>query len=100
MNAGRNLPIYEDARLNEYGKWNEEVKDETWEELQARIMAVIKDVVNRYEDDDQVVVVTSGVNVVGFLNVVYRLKPSEKAPFIGIPSCSPLMFDIDKTFFN
>ena len=98
--AGKNIPIYEDERLNEYGKWNKNVEGETWTQLQERIMASVKDIVFRYNDEDIVAVVTSGVNVVGFLNLAYKLKPSETAPFVMIPSCSPMTFDIDKSCFE
>lgn len=96
LNSGRNLPIYEDDRLNEFA----DKSKESWIDVQTRIMESIKDVVYKYEETDCVVFVTSGVNVAGFLNIVYNKKPSKEAPFIGIPSCSPLIFNIDKSFFE
>lgn len=100
LNAGRNLPVFEDDRLNEFGMMKLDNQKETWVDLQTRIMQTVKDIVYKYSEDDKVIVVTSGVNVVGFLNLVYGVKQSKKAPFIGIPSCSPLIFDIDKSHFK
>ena len=102
VNQSINVPIIEDARLNEYTMWIEGVKQEGWVDLQKRMRASLKDIVEKYGDskDNAVVVVTSGVNVVAFINAIYRLEPSEKAPFIWIPSCSPMVFDLDKSHFE
>ena len=96
INAKFNLPIFEDERLNEFQR---KTKDETWVDVQTRIAECLKDIVDRYEENDVVICVTSGVNVAAFINLAYKLKPSENAPFIGISSCSPLGFTIDKSCF-
>ena len=96
------VEILEDARLNEYTMWIEGVEQEKWTDLQIRMREALKDIVDKYGDNKEnaVVVVTSGVNVVAFINAIYKLEPSEKAPFIWIPSCSPMVFDLDKTNFE
>ena len=96
------VEVFEDSRLNEYTMWIDGVKQENWVDLQNRMTASLKDIVEKYGDnnDNAVVVVTSGVNVVAFINLAYRLKPSENAPFIWIPSCSPMVFDLDKSHFE
>ncbi len=96
LNEKLNLPIFEDERLNEFQR---KTKDETWVDVQARITDCLKDIVDKYDETDCVICVTSGVNVAGFINVAYKLKPSANAPFIGISSCSPLGFTIDKSCF-
>ena len=96
LNEKLNLPIFEDERLNEFEK---SFHKETWTDVQNRIIACLKDIVDKYEDDDAVICVTSGVNIAGFINVAYKLKPSENTPYIGVSSCSPLGFTIDKSCF-
>ncbi|MBQ7466666.1 MAG: histidine phosphatase family protein [Clostridia bacterium] len=95
LNKKLNLPIFEDERLNEF----ERCSKETWLDVQTRITDCLHDIVNKYEDDDVVICVTSGVNVAAFINLAYKLKPSANAPFIGVSSCSPLGFTIDKSCF-
>ena len=97
LNKELNLPIFEDERLNEF---EASLKKETWVNVQTRIASCLKDIVEKYEEDDAVICVTSGVNVAGFINLAYKLKPSESVPFIWISSCSPLCFDIDKSCFD
>lgn len=96
INKHLNLPIIKDFRLNEFGS----IKNETWIDLQNRVREVIKEIVFKFNDDETVVCVTSGVNVVAFMSLVFGLKPDEKAPFIGVPSCSPMIFKITKDMFN
>lgn len=95
LNKKLKIPIFEDERLNEF----EHGSKETWLQVQTRITDCLHDIVNKYEEDDVVICVTSGVNVAPFINLAYKLKPSENAPFIGISSCSPLGFTIDKSCF-
>jgi len=95
INEHINVEIYNEPRFNEYRS----VPNETWTALQNRIRNALHDIINKYEKDDAVICVTSGVNVVAFTSLAYKLKPSEDAPFIGIPSCSPLVFDIAEKNF-
>ena len=94
INKHLNVEIFEDERLNEMDS-----KVETWIQLQQRVQNALKDIVFKHDENDCVIVVTSGVNVVGFTNLAYGLKPSEKAPILGIPSCSPIIFSISKESF-
>ncbi|MBQ8468600.1 MAG: histidine phosphatase family protein [Clostridia bacterium] len=95
INKSLNLPIIFDERLNEMARDD----GETWVQMQERMHEMIKEIVFSHKDSDAVVIVTSGVNVVAFMNICYRLKPSENAPIIFIPSCSPLIFNISKENF-
>ena len=74
-------------------------KGETWVELQQRVRDCIKDVVNDFNDDDAVICVTSGVNVAAFISLANKQKPSANAAVVWVPSCSPLVFNIDKSCF-
>ena len=95
INDKLNLPIIFDSRLNEFGS----VENENWLDLQNRVREVLKEIVFKYNDDDTVICVTSGVNIVAFMSVIFGLKPDEKAPFVGVPSCSPMIFKITKDMF-
>ena len=95
INEKINVPICEEPRFNEVRS----VPGETWIEFQNRMRSAIYDLVCKYDDEDMVVCVTSGANVIAFMQLVFKLKPSEDAPFVQIPSCSPLIFEITKENF-
>lgn len=97
LNEKLNLPIYDDERLNEF---EASLKKETWTNVQIRMSDCIRDIVEKHDENAYVICVTSGVNVAAFINLAYKLKPSENAPFIWISSCSPLCFNIDKSNFD
>ena len=95
INKKLNLPIVYDDRLNEFGS----AKGETWLGLQKRVRACIKDIVYQYGENDGIICITSGVNVSAFIGLANKQKPSKNAAFIGVISCSPLIFNIDKENF-
>ena len=64
--------------------------------MQKRVIAGIKDIVNKYNDEDSIICVTSGVNIAGFLDWNLGLEPSENMQFLGIISCSPIIFKYNK----
>ena len=96
INEKVQVEIISEERFNEAGS----VKDETWRDVQTRTRAALYDIDCRFDDKDTVVCVTSGVNVVAFMSLVFNLKPREDAPFIGVSSCSPLIFNITKENFK
>lgn len=107
INKHMNLPVYEEPRFNEFhnvfevlAKEKTNAKTETWLECQTRIRDAIKDIVNKYDDDDAVICVTSGVNITAFIGLAFKIPASESCPFPWVPSCSPIGFDIDKTCFD
>lgn len=106
INKYINLPIYEEPRFNEFNKVFEVIqgdksitKTETWSECQTRIRNAIKDIVDKYDNNDTVICVTSGVNITAFIGLAYKIPVSENMPFPWIPSCSPIGFEIDKSMF-
>ena len=96
INEKIKVEIFNEERFNEAGS----VEGETWHDVQTRTRAALYDIVCRFDDKDTVVCVTSGVNVVAFMSLVFNLKPREDAPFIGVSSCSPLIFNITKENFK
>lgn len=106
INKHINLPIYEEPRFNEFVQVFEVLqrtkkitKTETWLECQTRIKNAIKDIVDKYDDNDTVICVTSGVNITTFIGLAYKIPASDNLPFPWVPSCSPIGFEIDKSCF-
>ena len=95
INKYVNVPITDDKRLNERNI----AGGETWLSLQDRVRNCLKDIVNKYNDNDCVVCVTSGVNIASFISLAYKLQSSDNTPLITMPSCSPIVFDINKSSF-
>ena len=106
VNQYINVPIYEDPRLNEFGNMVSVVQDgktvqkkETWLDCQLRLRDAIKDIVNKYDKDDAVICVTSGVNITAFISLAYKIEPDENLPCPMVPSCSLVGFEIDESCF-
>lgn len=106
INKHINLPIFEEPRFNEFNNvfnavnGNKTITEtETWSECQTRIREAIKDIVFKYDDNDTVICVTSGVNISAFIGLAYKIPISEDIPFPWVPSCSPICFEIDKSCF-
>lgn len=107
INKYTQVPVFEDARFNEFQNVYELVKNgvvttetESWLDCQIRIREAIKDIVFKYDDKDTVVCVTSGVNIAAFISLAFKIAPSSEMPFPLVPSCSPIGFNIDKTCFD
>ena len=90
INQYHNLPIYEDERFNEAQP------GESWNSVQQRNMDAIDVIVNKSNNDDIVLCVTSGVNVSAFIFYILGIKASEHNPWIQAGLCSPLYFMIEK----
>lgn len=106
VNKHLKLPIFEDDRFNEFNKVFEVLqgektitKKESWVDCQKRIREAIKDIVFKYNNNDAVICVTSGVNIAALIGLAFKIKPSKNTPFPWVPSCSPIAFDIDKKCF-
>ena len=92
LNKNLGVPIVVDDRLDEFRS----VEGETWTDLQNRVTACIEEILAKYDDKDMVICVTSGVNIVSFINKAYNLPSSENAPFLGVPNCCPIIFNYHK----
>lgn len=93
INKYLNVPIIIDDRLNEYRS----NKGETWVDTQNRTTSLLKEIIAKYEDDECVICVTSGINIAPFISLAYNVPTSDTTPFLGIPSCCPIGFDYLKT---
>lgn len=92
INSHLNVKIVEDNRLNEF----EYHKKETWLNAQKRITNCLDEIVSIFNNEDIVICVTSGVNIGAFICKAFNIEPSENTPFLGVPSCSPIMFEFKK----
>lgn len=84
-----NIPIIEDGRFNEY-----EVS-ETSTEFLNRNMKAIDDIVNKYDEDDVVLCITSGVNLSAFVCYFNGEKANEDSIMCQALSISPVLFTTD-----
>lgn len=96
INKKLKVQIIKDDRFNEF----KSIKNESWINLQTRVRNAIYDIVCKYKDNDSVICVTSGVNISAFISLAYKLQPSEETPFLGVPSCSIISFDITQENFK
>ena len=93
MNKYQNVPIIEDARFNE-------MDDEEWKDLLKRNMEAIDDIVNKYNDDDVILCITSGVNLSAFICYFYNIEPTNDVPWAQGADLSPVNFTIGKRSLN
>ncbi len=92
INTYLNVEIIFDDRLNEF----DSINGESWIHLQTRVQNCIDDIIYKFNEEDIVICVTSGVNISAFINKSYSIKPSNDVPFLGVPSCSPIIFNYEK----
>ena len=90
INKHIKLPIIEETNLNEIAK------DETLTQLYTRTKLFLSSILKKYEDNDSVICVTSGLNIIPFIFLQYNIMPQDDMPIIGVPSCSPIVFNITK----
>ncbi len=93
INKYLGLPIIVDNRLDEFRS----VHGESWTDCLNRVSAVIDDIIDKYNDDETVLCVTSGVNLSAFICRSFGVPITENVPMTGVPSCSTIGFEIKKT---
>ena len=78
INKHTQVPVYNEPRFNEFNNIFEVIegdktiiKTETWLDCQLRIRDAIKDIVDKYDDNDTVICVTSGVNITAFISLAF-----------------------------
>ncbi len=92
INQHIKAPVIVDARLNEHGS----NFGESWLDTQTRITRLLDEIIDQYEDKDYVICVTSGVNIAPFISKAYGLQPTPNTPYLGVPTCSPIIFEYKK----
>ena len=91
INKKLRLPLVIDNNLNEFDSHSE-----SWLDAQIRIHSFLKQIVKTHDNNAIIICVTSGVNVAAFFDFANNRQPSENNAFVGLISCSPLVFDIQK----
>ena len=86
INKYHNLPIIEDERFNEMQF------DEEWGHLLKRNMDAIDDIYKKYNDEDTILCVTSGVNLTAFICYFYDIDPTNDVPRAQAADISPVNF--------
>lgn len=92
INKYLNVDIIEDERLNE-GKDKEELKSGN---LYLRVMNSIDDIVKKYNNEDDILVITSGVNLTAFICYFYNIDPKTNPTIAQGTFCSPVNFYMEK----
>ena len=89
INTHTKLPVFIEPRLNEH----KSIPNEEWVDTQNRVIEFLNELTSSYGDNDIVICVTSGVNIVPFICKQFNIPPSNNLPFINAPSCSPIIFN-------
>ena len=91
INKYVNVPIYEENRFNEMKN------SETWCEFQIRNMSAIDDIITKYNDNDFIICISSGVNLSAFVHYFTKKEPSNDNPVIQAITISPVLFSTDNS---
>ena len=91
INKYLNVTIIEEERFNEMKRHEE------WKDLLKRNMDAIDYIVNKHDEEDNIICVTSGVNFSAFVCYFYNLEPSNEIPWSQGVTCSPINFYVNNT---
>ena len=90
LNKNLNIDIICEDRFNEFKKC------ETKEEFLKRNIDAIEDIINECNDSDNIICVTSGVNLTAFICHYYKINYDNKTPLVQAFSTSPVIFEYKK----
>ena len=93
INKYNNAPIYNDDRFNEMKN------EETWKEFQIRHINALDEIIEKHNDDDFIVCVSSGVNLSAFIYYFTKKEPSNDNPWILALTISPVLFSTNNKVF-
>lgn len=93
INKYHNAPIYEETRFNEMNP------EETWKEFSIRNMKGIDDIITKYNKNDFIICVSSGVNLSPFIYYFNKIEPNNNSPKMQALTTSPVLFSTDNTCF-
>jgi len=89
-------PISIDKRLNEVGSEGYTDYKDGMEKLNKRTHAFLNDIIAKHGNDENVLCITSGINITSFINYFFKgdiLKGLSQVGAIGI---CPIVFELDK----
>ena len=93
INKYNNAPIYHEDRFNEMKN------EETWKEFQIRHIEALDEIINKHNEDDFIVCVSSGVNLSAFIYYFTKQTPSNDNPWIQALTISPVLFSTNNKVF-
>lgn len=93
INKYNNAPIYEEDRFNEMKN------SETWKEFQIRHIEALDDIINKHNEEDFIICVSSGVNLSAFIYYFTKQEPSNDNPWIQALTTSPVLFSTNNKVF-
>lgn len=88
INRTLNAPIFEEPRFNEVGS----IEGEDWKAYLQRNISALTDIQNKYNDDDTIICVTSGLNLSAFVCWNMGAKPTKDFTFVEAYTCAPVAF--------
>lgn len=88
INRTLDVPIFEEPRFNEVGS----VDGEEWKAYLQRNISALNDLQEKYNDEDTIICVTSGLNLSAFVCWNMNIKPNKEFPFIEAFTCAPVAF--------
>ena len=89
INRYSGAPIFEEERFNEIGSPED---GETWVQGLNRNIQALNDILSKYNDNDTIVCLTSGINLSAFVCWNLKKKPKKDFPFMGASSIAPIEF--------
>lgn len=88
INRTVGVPIYEEPRFNEVGS----VEGEDWKSYLQRNIQALNEIQEKYNDEDTIMCVTSGLNLSAFVCWNMNAKPTKDFTFIEAFTCAPIAF--------
>ena len=88
INRTLDVPIYEEPRFNEIGS----VEGEDWKSFLQRNISALNDLQEKFNDDDTILCVTSGLNLSPFVCWNMNAKPNKDFTFVEAYMCAPVSF--------
>lgn len=85
------VPVVVDSRLNEWVGGTE-----SKESLKNRTHEFLKEIISKYDDEDMVLCVTSGVNLSEFVTFFYKAKPIKGFQFMQAAGICPIVFEYQR----
>lgn len=89
INKFINVPIYEENRFNEMDSF------ETWKEFSLRNMEAINNIVDKHNENEFIICISSGVNLSPFIYYFTKIDPTNDSPKIQAVTISPVLFSTD-----
>lgn len=93
INKYNNAPIYYEDRFNEMKN------EETWKEFQIRHINALDEIINKHNENDFIICISSGVNLSAFIYYFTKQEPSNDNPWIQALTISPVLFSTNNKVF-